>query len=386
MTASDRPVGLDASNWDRGPFNRWSFQHVDRLVETVEVPCRPDAAHPLPFRPLDLAGLPFRHDGEIRTIGRWLDDSYTDGFLFLSGGAIHVEDYRNGMTTGRLHLLQSVSKSVTAAAAAPLFEAGQLDPEAPIVDVLPELASTGWQGARLRHVLDMTSGTVFDETYDAPASHCAFLDAAAGWKPFGGEHWPRTVHDLIVSLVERERPHGEAFRYRSIETDILALAMERVGGERLPGLISRHVWQPMGAECTARITVDRTGYAAADGGLNACLRDLGRFGLMMASRGRVGDRQVIPEAFIDDCLAGDPALFGAPYTDVLPRGAYRNQFWIEEAGGPVLLCRGVFGQLVYIDTATGFVGVKLSSWPVFTDPPATRMALAAMRAIRDALT
>jgi hypothetical protein len=36
-------------------------------------------------------------------------------------------------------------------------------------------------------------------------------------------------------------------------------------------------------------------------------------------------------------------------------------FWFSTASRDVLLCIGIHGQLVYIDRATGMVGVKLSS-------------------------
>lgn len=380
-----RPEGLSAENWDRGPFNRWAFRHVADLVPTVAVSRGNDAASPLPGRPADFSAMPFALDDERHTIGSWLDESHTDGFMVIRKGAVLTEEYRNHMRPDTLHLLQSVSKSVTAVAAGVLVAAGTLDPHAPVTAYVPELEGTAYRGARLRHVLDMTSGVHFDETYTAPDSHCAHLDAAAGWKPYGAPDWPRTVLDLILRLQDTELPHGAAFRYRSIETDVLALCMERASGERLAGLVSRLVWQPMGAEADARFTVDSSGLAASDGGLNATLRDLGRFALMMAGRGRIGSRQVVPEPWIEDCLKGDPTRFGDAPRFVLPKGAYRNQFWLEEAGRAILLCRGVFGQLVYIDMETDFAAVKLSSWPDFVDPQATRRALSAIRAIRDSL-
>ncbi len=87
-----------------------------------------------------------------------------------------------------------------------------------------------------------------------------------------------TCGNLITGLTETMRPHGELFSYRSIETDVLAFCMERVTGKRLPQLLSEELWQKMGAEESACITVDSAGFALADGGLNACLRDYGRFG------------------------------------------------------------------------------------------------------------
>src|ERR1700745_2233146 len=49
---------------------------------------------------------------------------------------------------------------------------------------------------------------------------------------------------------------------------------------------------------------------------------------------------------------------------VLPGGWYRNQFWVLPGpGGPVLVCLGIHGQLVYADRAPRTVVVKLSCWP-----------------------
>jgi len=382
---SGRPKDMPFSEWDRGPWNRWSFQHVREMVPTVLVERGDGPASSLAESPADISHLAFDLDGAPLSVGDWLGNSHTDGFLVISAGAVVAEQYWNGMERASLHLVQSVSKSVTAAAAGALVEAGLLDPDQPVTAYLPELEGTAYAGASLRHVLDMTSGTFFDETYTAPDSHCAFLDAAAGWKHRADESWPRTVLDLILRLDERELPHGDRFRYRSIETDVLAHCMERASGLPLGELVSRNVWSPMGAERDAYFTVDPSGYAAADGGFNASLRDLGRFGLMMARGGIVDGRQVVPAAWVQDCLRGDPALFTGDYRIALPKGAYRNQFWLEEAGGRVLICRGVFGQIIYIDMDRDFVAVKLSSWPQFQDVRETRTALAAIRAIRDSL-
>ena len=76
-----------------------------------------------------------------------------------------------------------------------------------------------------------------------------------------------------------------AFDYRSIETDVLAFIMERATGKRLAELVSEELWQKIGAEESACFTVDSAGYALADGGFNATLRDYARFGLMILENG-----------------------------------------------------------------------------------------------------
>ena len=111
------------------------------------------------------------------------------------------------------------------------------------------------------------------------------------------------------------------------------------------------------------MTVDPAGFALADGGLNACLRDYGRFGQMILEHGG----GIVPPAWIEATRAGDHALFRASNNAVLPDGAYRNQFWIEDRQTRNLMARGVFGQLIYVSFEQRLVVVKLSSWPMFVN-------------------
>ena len=355
-------------DWDRPPWNRWSFQHVRELLPTAEVWRGNGPSSLLPQLPMDLGGIEFeRSDGAPTTLETFLDDTYTDGFLVLHRGRIISERYFNGMGERTLHLSQSMAKSVTAAAAGCLVAKGMLDPTAQVTHYLPELGATAYRGATLQQVLDMTSGVRFNEDYTDPYSDIGKSDVASGWKPApqGAEDFPEHMWELILSLTGLERPHGEGFAYRSIETDVLAYCMERAAGRRLPELVSELLWQPMGADESACFTVDRTGYALADGGLNATLRDYARFGALYLSEGEFNGRQIVPAAWIRATQVGNHALFGEPYTQTTPNGAYRNQFWVEDVSAKAIMCRGVFGQLIYIDAARDLVVVKLSSWPDF---------------------
>ena len=87
------------SNWDLGPFNRWSFQHVREIMPTVEV--RRSDGHAARFETdlQDLEGLAVTaQGGEASTLGQVLLDSYTDGFLLLHRGRIVFERYFNQMS------------------------------------------------------------------------------------------------------------------------------------------------------------------------------------------------------------------------------------------------------------------------------------------------
>lgn len=71
---------------------------------------------------------------------------------------------------------------------------------------------------------------------------------------------------------------------------------------------------------------------------------------------------------------------------MLPKGAYRNQFWVEDGLNRTLMARGVFGQLIYISWEFRMVVVKLSSWPEFVNPAWTVATLNAVRSIGAALS
>ena len=372
-------------HWDRAPRNRWSFQHVREVMPTVEVWRGEGSRRPLERADRDLDRLAVTDSaGRPTTLAGLLDETYTDGFIVLKDGAVAYERYLNGMGERTLHLSQSVGKSVVVAVAGILVGRGLLDPAQPITDYLPELEATAYRGARLQHVLDMTTGVRFDETYENPYCEMGKLDVAAGWNPPppGSDPdfpWPGHVWELILSLKEATRPHGEAFEYRSIETDVLAFAMERVSGRRLAQLVSEELWQKLGVDECACFTVDSSGYALADGGFNATLRDYARFGQMILD----GGAGIVPAAWIETTRNGvHRPGFGAP----IPEGAYHNQFWIEDPRSKNLMCRGVFGQLIWIDFARRIVVVKLSSWPDFYNLDYSAATLKACHAIAGALS
>lgn len=377
---------IPAHDWDAPPWNRWAFQHMREIVATVDVP-RGERIWDLPGTGGEVDAIPCRDaQGAATTWGRMLDDTHADAALVWLDGRIIVESYFNGMTPRTPHIVFSVSKSITSAVAGTLIGEGLMDPAAPVTEIMPELAATAWNGATLGQVLDMTSGVRFDETYGKHDAQVFLLDVAANLKPpypwMEPDRVPACIWDLILSLTATEAPHGARFAYRSIETDVLGYLMERVTDRRLSDLVSDRLWAPMGAEQDGFFTVDRAGYPLADGGFNACLRDLARFGRLLLEDGQRDGRQVIPRAWIDDIRHGDHGLFDDDHRDFLPNGRYRNQFWIEADGHPAHLCLGIFGQHVYVDPETGLVAVKLSSWPTFLgDRGQARTWLDAVKAV-----
>ena len=375
-------------DWDRAPWNRWAFQHVRELVPTAEVWRGEGPVSPLAEARQDLSRIAFlRHDGSKSTVSGLLDSTSTDGFIVIHRGRILAEEYRNGMTPRTLHLSQSVAKSVVGSVAGVLVHQGLLDPAAPLTQYMPELARTGYAGAAVQHVLDMTSGVSFNELdYTNRFSDIGKTDVACGWKPIPAEPpptgpWYTSMWEQILTLKAKDAEHGSRFLYRSIETDVLGFAMERASGKRLPELVSEHLWQPMGAGESANFTVDRTGYALASGGFNATLRDYARFGLVHLGIGTFNGQAILPAEWIIDIRRGGHGMMDDYGRQLFPKGVYRNQFWVADKGAQTVQARGIFGQLVYIAPEHDLVVAKLSTYPAPVILNHSLDTLAAIKAI-----
>ena len=379
---------LPLLDWDRPPWNRWSFQRIREFLPTAPIP-RGGHVRELPEAPRDIGSLVFESRGIPMTVDNLLHHGYCDGFLVIAGGKVVYERYWNGMHRRSVHLLQSVSKSITGVTLGILAGEGLVDLAAPVSAHVPELAHTGWHDATVRHVMDMGSGIRYVEEYEARDSDMGKTDYAAGWKPAPAgvdtSWWPQTLWDQLLSLTEKEAAPGVRFKYASIETEVLAHIIERAAGKRLPQVIAERLWGPMGAEEDASITVDRNGAGTASGGISVSLRDLGRLGLALLEGGEVEGRQVIPEAFVGDLRAGPRLPLDEHGRHYFPNGGYRSQFWIEDMQRDTFVGLGVFGQALYVSPATGVVIAKLASAPAFVDVAQTQDTMAGFRAIAAAL-
>jgi len=63
-----------------------------------------------------------------------------------------------------------------------LIDAGEIVPSARVVDYVPELAGSAYDGPTIQHVLDMAIELNYSENYGDPASEMQTHDRSAGWR------------------------------------------------------------------------------------------------------------------------------------------------------------------------------------------------------------
>jgi CubicO group peptidase (beta-lactamase class C family) len=370
--SSDRLVTL--SNWRKAPFSGWGFRNVRRLVPTADIPASGHAV-PLETSLEDIGDAGFTgHDGKPTTVGQALPATSTDAFIVLRRGQIAMEWYGNGMSATTAHIVFSVSKSICGALGGILAERGLLDPDAPVVDYVPELKSSVYAGCTVRHLLDMAVGIAFNEDYDDPRGDVARYRNAVGWDPLPAGDQPIDLRSFLALQRPDGQQHGGLFHYVSTNTDVLGWVYERACGRAYADIVSEYLWQPLGAECCAYITVDAHNAMRAAGGICVTPRDLARFGEMMRQRGIAGGRQVVPAAWIDDInMRGDACAWAqSELADVFPKASYRSQWYRIDRDKSVLVAFGIHGQWIYIHPDAELVIIRMASESTPLDPDRVR--------------
>jgi CubicO group peptidase (beta-lactamase class C family) len=376
------------ANWQDPPFNRWSFQHVRELIPTQRISRghgpRPALAQHPASPVLDDVTV-YRLAGHRSTFAEVIAETWTDAVVVLHDGQVVFEQYFNDMTEETPHLLMSVTKSVVGCIAGILVEQGLLDPDKQASTYVPEIVGSGYDGATVRHLLNMRTGVAFREEYTDIDAEVRVIERYMGLRP-GEEHDDVRGMYFYLTKLGTDTDHGGPFAYRSADTNMLGWVCERAAGARMADLISLLLWQPMGAEFDAEITCDRVGSAIHDGGLSARARDMARFGQMVLDDGYAHDTSIVPEPWLRETRTLDPdirAAFAASDAEsVLTGGWYRNQFWFVPGPlGDLQLCLGIHGQMVLVDRATRTVSVKMSSWPPPQDAAALIDAIRAFVAV-----
>ncbi|MFI2284663.1 serine hydrolase domain-containing protein [Nocardia beijingensis] len=305
------------------------------------------AASPTP-RPLPIASRPLPDrvpwKGSQVPVAEFLATTHTNSFVVLRGGARAHEWYRDGVTATTRQSSWSVAKSVVSLLTGQAIAAGRLHEDDRLVRILPELTTGGpYDAVTIRDLLDMASGVDVAENYN--------------------KYWPLTgtarmylTEDLAGFVRDHQGlrfPPGSAGEYRSVDTQLLGMALARVTGMPLSELLERELWAPIGAEDDARWNLDRAGgQEKAFCCLNATARDFAKIGQIVLDGGRVGDAQILPPAWIERIRTPVRQVGDWPY------GA---QWWHPTGGdGADLTAVGVYGQYVYVDPPSGTVIVKLS--------------------------
>lgn len=374
--AADKLIQFSNGSHFAFPQTRWSFANFRRFVPTSDVWRGDSAPAPLPrAERADIDAITFQPLGQSGTM-TWAESlaaNYTDAIVVLHKGKIVYERYFGVMNPHATHIAMSVTKSFFGTLGATLVAEGKLDEKAPVSKYIPELKDTAYGDATVRQVLDMTVGVKYSENYADPKAEIFDHVRAGGLVPRPpGYTGPTSFYGFLKTL-QKEGQHGEAFAYKTVNSDVLGWLIRRASGKNVGELLSERIWQKLGMEQDAYMLIDSEGTEFAGGGLNATVRDLARFGEMMRLDGTYNGQQIVPKAVVDDIRGGGrKSDFEKAGYKTLPGWSYRDMWWVSHNEHGAFMARGVNGQAIYVDPKAEMVIARFGSHPLaanaYNDP------------------
>lgn len=371
------------------PKLRWTVCHFRELMPSVAVPTAPGdvTAFPEALDP-NLDNVTFTPlDGEeSMTWDEAFDANYTDGLLVLHQGRIVYERYDGCLDENTLHGAMSVTKSLTGLMVEVLVAEGQIDETALMAELIPELGDSAFGSATVRQVLEMTTALDYSEDYSDPdAEVWTYAEAGSPLPKPEGYTGPRSYFEYLQT-VEQDGMHGEAFGYRTVNSDVAGWLIARTTGVSAAEYLSNRIWSRIGTERDGFYTVDSIGTPFAGGGFNATLRDMGRLGQLLLLNGVWNDEQIIPAAAIERIRqGGDTDAFAQAGYDQLAGWSYRGMWWVSHNENGAFAARGVHGQTIYVDPTAEMVIVRFASHPVAGNAASDPTSLPAYQAVADYL-
>lgn len=361
---SEVPVAIQNARWAmlNGDINTITFRNMDQLFTIREV-ARSGNVSPLikNEKPLN---FDYQFNGQTYTSEAFLDRTYTNALLIMKEGKVVYENYRNNTRPDTHFMAWSMTKSLTSILVGIAFEQGlikSLDDD--ITDYLPELKSGAFKGVTVRQVLGMRSGVDYEERYD-------FANPGVAAK----NHILALVKNVArfvepAKTIKRKHSPGEVFEYKTIDTAVLGLLLERVTGQHVAAYMAQYLWEPLGAEANGFFIMDGqpgVGREFTGAGYNATMRDFARVGAMMLNQGYFNGKQIVPADWVELSTVSV-----GPEDNV--DGGYGYQWWTM-ANSDAYSAIGLQGQYIYVDEASQTVIVKLSYFPPGQDVTPETMA------------
>ncbi|MBC7519016.1 MAG: serine hydrolase, partial [Microbacteriaceae bacterium] len=216
--ATDKTIHWADAGHMRFPTHRYAFSNMREFLPTARVSrgAGPVWALPVALRD-DLDAVQFQalDDGRTLTWEQSLAENFTDAILIMHRGTIVYERYFGVTRPGSTHIAFSITKSYVGTLAEMLIAEGKLDPSAPVAELIPELAGSGFADATLRQVLDMTTALDFSEDYTDANSGIGAFSMALGLTPRPPGYAGPTDGFSYLPGLAKAGTHGGRCTYRT---------------------------------------------------------------------------------------------------------------------------------------------------------------------------
>lgn len=295
------------------------------------------------FVPTDHGKVPreLHVKGEIYPFEAYLEENKTVAFLIIRNDTIQFEKYWRTYDESSIVPSFSMAKSVLSILIGCAIDDNLIGSvRDPVTRYVPELSEKGFDRVTLEHLLQMTSGLDFKESYVNP-----FGDAATFYY---GTDLRRSIQKMHL-----KRDPAARFEYVSGGSQLLGLVLERaLKGRTLSSYLEEKIWKPLEMEYEATWSLDRkkNGLEKTFCCLNARARDFAKIGRLYLNKGQWNGQRIVSEDWVNRSTQVDTTNGSAWY--------YQYQWWLPTRTGD-FMAQGFLGQYIYVNPQKHLIIVRL---------------------------
>lgn len=288
-----------------------------------------------------------------QSLRQFIKEHKSLSFIIIRNDSILYEDYFDGYDEESVVSSFSVSKVFISALTGISIDKGKIQSVNDSVTLyIPSLRGKGLKSVTIKQLLDMRSGIAFEEGYKSPFSEMA--------KYYYGLNLNKYVDDLEM----KETPDS-AYNYVSVNSQLLAMAIENAWEMPLPEILEKELWQPIGMEYDASWNLDSKKHQTVKAFccLNARTRDFAKFGRLYLNKGNWEGMQIISNDWVKTSLSiHNNSIDSQGYP-------YSYNWRVLESGD--FFAKGILGQFIYVNPSKNIIIVRTGKstddvhWPKF---------------------
>ena len=314
------------------PFHFFKAGHDLKLGEIIEVDSR-------------------KMDAGDQQLDLFLKDHKTLSFMIIRNDTIIHEYFDESKKDSSLVTSFSVAKAFISALVGIAISDGKIPGTATsIVKYFPELTDQGFDPVTIDHLLDHTSGIHYKESKNHVGGNLEF-------------YWGTELSKDIFNI-HPVFPPGEHFEYSNINTQLLALILERATGMTISAYLEQKLWKPLGMEYPATWSLSSRGNNGVEKAfccLNARTIDFAKFGRLYLNHGNWNGEQIIPESWIKQSLQSSKSNG--------QRLTYHYNWGIGPKKYGSFYAIGLYGQFIYMYPEKNVIIVRFGKANLAYNPP-----------------
>ncbi|EGV42996.1 serine hydrolase [Bizionia argentinensis JUB59] len=277
---------------------------------------------------------------ETETLEKINEENGTIAYVIIKNDSIWFENYYGGFNENSKANSFSMAKSYVSALLGKALMQGHIKSlDQPVSDFLPDFKGGLADKLTVGDLSSMASGTDWEEAYYSPLSittRAYFHDDL----------------DKVISRVSVVEEPGQAYKYSSGDTQMLAMVIEKATGKKLYDYLTESFWKPLGSENETLWQVDSEDHDMVKA--YCCIasnaKDFARLGKLYKDHGKWQGEQILDSAFVAKSIK--PRFKTGP--------EYGYGFWLKNIDEKeFFMMRGHLGQYVIVEPNDNVIIVRL---------------------------